>query len=286
MPKRDLIPVAKVEEIKAAIIDGDKQHEIADRFQISQATVSSIRRGTKYPEVPWPNGQSGSITEAYKRGEISRSNEQGWSEAALEFMKWPIVAQQGMLEAVNAVRLASGLDPIPEVAIEWELYSTYQGDDLDPLSEQRRHDAAISAESKRRGLIFVEFNAIVESRLDEKREDLVEELIAMVVPQSGPTDEPSNELDPDVYETLELKQILKADPRNPLLREIVLRKDAALLEAMCLAYSQIPQTQWRVAERTVRDIAEQVKVSPNSLAAGEEKLRRYITSGGKKKQGS
>jgi hypothetical protein len=47
----------KVERIKQAIVDSDKQPDIAKRFKISRSVVSDIATGRLHKDVPWPGGE-------------------------------------------------------------------------------------------------------------------------------------------------------------------------------------------------------------------------------------
>lgn len=46
----------KVREIKADLVDGLSQPEIAKKFKISRGAVSDIARGRRHRKVPWPEG--------------------------------------------------------------------------------------------------------------------------------------------------------------------------------------------------------------------------------------
>lgn len=51
----------QVKEIKALLWMGTKGAEISLRYQVSAASISHIKRGTQYAEVPWPNGNFGAM---------------------------------------------------------------------------------------------------------------------------------------------------------------------------------------------------------------------------------
>jgi len=68
MPTKILyaLTLAEATEIKQLIWDGSlTQHEIGEKFEISQSTVSHIVWGRSYPEAPWPNKQTGAINPLY-----------------------------------------------------------------------------------------------------------------------------------------------------------------------------------------------------------------------------
>lgn len=74
MPKDIIPPVSRVyalttkevTDIKKLLWNGTlTQWQIGEKFEISQGMVSHILWGRAYPEVPWPNKQTGSISPLY-----------------------------------------------------------------------------------------------------------------------------------------------------------------------------------------------------------------------------
>jgi len=51
-----------VKQIKDALWKGEHQKEVAERFGISQPTISRILHGEQWYEVPWPDGSLGALS--------------------------------------------------------------------------------------------------------------------------------------------------------------------------------------------------------------------------------
>ena len=60
MAGKETLPSDIVTRVKMMIASGARQGEIATQFNISQPTVSNIRTGKAYEDIPWPNGSLGS----------------------------------------------------------------------------------------------------------------------------------------------------------------------------------------------------------------------------------
>lgn len=53
---------SSVVKIKKAIWAGETQSEVAQRFAVSQATISRIVQGEQWPDVKWPDGSTGELS--------------------------------------------------------------------------------------------------------------------------------------------------------------------------------------------------------------------------------
>lgn len=56
-----ILDEAQVARIKAAIWRGDMQEEIAAKYGVNHRSISNIKRGATWPDVPWPNKKAGAI---------------------------------------------------------------------------------------------------------------------------------------------------------------------------------------------------------------------------------
>ena len=61
-----------VRQIKKALWSGERQIDVAERFMVSQPTISYIVKGSQWPNVPWPDGQLGGLTEEQREGILAR----------------------------------------------------------------------------------------------------------------------------------------------------------------------------------------------------------------------
>lgn len=283
-----------VGEMKKRIVLGRRQKDIAEEFSVSQAIVSLIRSGKRYGTEPWPNGKVGSYKNAYGMSEeegkllvnVYTPGEEAsfdWSADAASFMRWPDYAQRGILARVNTLRIASGMQPHPDISVEWEAYLNSPASE-GHTEEMMRRDTAFHAEDMRRGSIFLEFEDYIEGQLSTRKNERIREIVARHHPSSPEAllqgiarqKEAKAPIDPMVYPVIEWSEIVKQDPRHPLIRDVRQGHDAALLEAMCIIFRDIPKQQWRDASTSicVRQAKVEVERSKTAMQVAANKLTK------------
>lgn len=267
---RDQLPAEKVGRIKALISLGWKQVDIAQDCAVAQSVVSLVKSGQRYEEVPWPNGLMGGYKNAYRSKQ--RVDEVEWSTHALRYMEWPEEARLGMLSAVNARRLAAGMDPVPDIAVEWELYMNHEGDD--PDEEDRRRIVGHEAENRRRGLIFQEFQELVARQLDEKRDRDIDEMFASPPPPIGTlaresaSDQDVSVIDLTLHAIRPWEDIKIIASRHPLVQRAASTRDTVLMTALEITFGAVPPSQWREESviRAVQEVDAKLRAGPRRAA--------------------
>ena len=258
MSGKETLPSDIVTRVKMMIASGARQGEIATQFNISQPTVSNIRTGKAYEDIPWPNGSLGSYKSAYKGKQNTQVTE--WSDDADDYMKWPEAARIGMLSAVNSLRAQRGTDPLPPISIEWQTYMSFPADS--PDQEADRMEKAHKAEDRLRGLIYREFQQLIDSNLEARRDFKVKSMFNDRKPPAPihAVVEPNNSIDIEACDKIPFNEIKSRAPRHSLVREAISKRDVNLELALRIVFAQLPSSQWEeeVVKNTVRDIYSQV----------------------------
>lgn len=281
---RENLPHNQVEFVKRLLFEGHKQEKVALDCSISQAIVSHIATGKRYGQIPWPNGTVGSLANAtakipgkqMRAQDATSDREITWSPAAIAYMEWSEDIRTGMLATVNEQRSQLGMDPVPDVAVEWSLYMTHPGDESTQHDEEEenRRRLATQAENRRRALVFETFQNIVEQRLQEQMNKRIDDIMLEAIPPAGPPPVVNTQLLPDQYQAMSWADIKLQANTHVLVREAIVAKNSALCEAICIIFAQLPKDQWRTDRvfQLIRNIEQHVLNSPEANNAGREKL--------------
>lgn len=219
-----------ISEIKRALWGGMSQLEIAERYHISQAAVSNVKRGTVGANVPWPNGKIGKMPSRVSAFDASA----GWSELAVEYMTYPEDMQYRILEAVNDYLTELGEDPIPSISVAYEEYVNYTSM-LNTVQSQERAAVAQEAENSRRSRIMELYHELlIKFRQKRRMRDLKEELSTITAEVPSLEDIPKGSTQFS-YEKLTLKEFnLRCDEPHPIIVELRRNKDNVLLESLLI----------------------------------------------------
>ncbi len=265
-----------VSQVKVEIAAGGLQKEVGDKLRISQATVSKIKSGQRYGEVPWPNGRCGSFDQAYKEAPGQVMARALWSPLTHEYMQWPEYYQMRMLEAVNKKREGRGMVPIPLVSVEWEIYMAAPIGT--PEEVNRRERIAQASEDRRRGLIMKEFNLIREAIAHEKSTREFQEMLADWRKQNTiptVTSKPEftfalSEIDVIAWEDVDVNH----PERAKALRE----RDPWRMAAICVLFRQIKREHWgrKFISREVDRIRLWVAADPVAAEYAEKEYGKYV----------
>ncbi len=286
MANRAMMPPAVVAEVKKGLANGFSQSDVAEQIGVSQSTVSNIMRGRGYGDVPWPNGNTGSMKDAYPQGVAKREygkmgkgkpgldgvpDERGeWCDLAEVYSGLSVGMQGDMFRWVNKLRAKKGDPPIPDIAVEYEVYLAA------PEENEHRRTVAMAAEQKRRAMIQREYDMDFLDRQSAKREKFYRSFGDGYKRTEGPIEPvpPPPLMNPARYETMPASELKRRDPQHPALIEAIREKDSALLEAACCVLKMIPAGQWRESSilLSIKQTAEWVRVSPAARAAGAEKM--------------
>lgn len=276
MPQATL-PPQTIAQAKQLLADGATQAATARHLGVSTGVVSKVKNGLTGAEIPWPNGETGSMKEAYPMGTPDQQQAHDWSPDAKDYMKWSDGARVRILEAVNSRRRSSGREPLPDVAIEWQVYMEHPGGDS-PGQEEERKRKAHKAEDVRRATVMREFNAIVDEQLAQRSDVWYRETFKFD-PDAEGAEHPVREddiLDPDVYETISVEEVLQKAPYDPILVEARRQEDALLLEALLLVYKQLPVSQWSMAQEAVRLARVEVQRSAKAQRSAMQHLQHLL----------
>jgi len=248
---------------------------LAADFSVTQPTISRIKTGKMYPEVPWPNGATGRMPR--KDAALADS---GWSNEALAYMKWPEDAREMMLNTVNTQREAEGRFPIPSISVEWEVYMNSPS--TNPAEEAEQMITAQKGEDERRAQVFREFQAIVDRRLTERQGRRVEETAAAMAPHHIDSADlpPPPKLTPGTYDKMSWGTILQTAPTVPIVRKILATRDTLLMEAVCIIFHEMRNTpnEWGqpYIEAAARDIRASLEAEPDGAEAIRKENAQYF----------
>ena len=277
--RREKMEPSMVDAIKKDLVSGVKQIDIAAKHLVSQPTISMIRSGVKYKDVPWPNGECGSFRDAYPKGLPGAENTApGWTVgAAEEFSKHSETMQRAMLGWVNRTRRERGIVEIPPVTVEFESWVNSDSTEYSPQENARRETMARDSESKRRALIYDEFHKLQLALESDKRNESVQTVvnIGREIFSNPKTDLPEPvPLDPEKYTTLTVEKMRDEDPQHPTFRRAITAKNAELLEATLIVLHDIPRGQWRAdgVLESIRGVSNMVRRSKAALRSGKEHL--------------
>jgi hypothetical protein len=298
MPAQTHLPPSTVARIKQLISEGRLQHYIARECSTTQPVISLIKSGRRYSAIPWPNGKIGSYKQAYpdpapeqnqnapgdllavpKPGKSlkERTGVAGfnWCPDALAYAEFSDAARLGMLEAVNNERASHGIDPLPDVSVEWEIFIDNQAPaELSPEEQEKRALRAYQAEDRRRALIYRSFQDLIDAQLQEAATKKLNTMLLTVPPPAQDPPPAPGALDPSQYQTADWEWVKRTARTHILVREAQTDRNPALCEAICIAFAQLPKHQWprQEALEVIRSIEQEVLQSPAALAAGQSKL--------------
>ena len=271
------LPHALVSQIKMELLAGGAQKEIADRLNVSTATVSLIKTGKRYGEVPWPNGRAGSYDAAYSNAPGTTFAAEGWSELAQDFNSWPQYWQMKMLEAVNKKRESRGEHPIPGTAVEWEMYMM-QPIAKDPKETQRRERLAKQGEDRRRSVIMKEFNLLREQLAQERATENFKE---MMESWKSTVTTPSVTPDPEFHFALSEMDVIEwkdVDVNHPERAKALRERDPWRMAAICVLLRQIKREHWTRSfiSREVDRIKGWIKADPVAAEYAYKEYSKYV----------
>ncbi len=277
MPGKKQLPHALVSQIKMELLAGGAQKEIADRLNVSTATVSLIKTGKRYGEVPWPNGRAGSYDAAYSNAPGTTFAAEGWTELAQDFNSWPQYYQMKMLEAVNKKREERGESPIPGTAVEWEMYMM-QPISKDPKDTQRRERLAKQGEDRRRSVIMKEFNHLREQLAQERSTENFKE---MMEKWKSTVTTPSVTPDPEFHFALSEMDVIAwedVDVNHPERAKAIREKDPWRMAAICVFFRIIkPEHRGRShVAREVERIRGWIKADPVAAEYAQKEWGKYV----------
>lgn len=235
MPSRikQSLSVDSVTIIKRLLWLGRTQEEVAAILGVSQSTVSRIRSGRRYGDIPWPDGSTGPLPE----GQRSRVL-QDWSDEARRFLDHPEEIQERILSIVNKRRAEEGRDPIPPRSAVYQDF--LDSDPSDQVWEAAHLVEARRAEDRRLSQTMLEFESILLEEVALRSAEETASILEATRSEQREVDVHSKgTVETLTYDKLPWEQVKRLARNNPLVTQAVAEEDAVLAEAICIMFHEL-----------------------------------------------
>lgn len=225
MPNPNMLQDADARQMKQAIWEGVTNDAVAGQFGISSLTISRVRSGAAYRDVPWPDGSFGPLPPMQRQA-----------------------LANGRKRDTRISNAASGIK---------ERFDTSY---LEPSEERERLEAVFEETGKR----FLSMNEVVDYFREQIREERRVKEMAKHEAYMATLDSPEHKeliargndkpidrgrddiLDPEANERLDWDYILEvADGSVPMVEVANTGDDPALKEAIRVAFKLVGVRQWK-----------------------------------------
>lgn len=259
-----------ISTVRAMLMNGQKQEKIATLVGISQPSVARIKAQMNAADLPKKLPHPDSRAPAQDK----------WSADTMEFLSLPDIMQERIFTLVNKERERQGDPLIPWIAPEYKAFMNSSIEDQ--VFENRTLEEAKAFEDRRISAMYNLWTEILQqSTATAGSKDIYDilsrterpfgEVIAVI--QDGET-----ELH---YNSLPWEHVLDKASRVKVVKEILIINRPALIEACCIVFYSLRNSQISWGADSTRDqifdVADKLEKWPSVMEKIEEKYNADIT---------
>ena len=222
-----------VRDIKTLLWDGYTQKDVARQYDITQPYVSLIVQGSAYPDIPWPDGDTGPMdrnrwhalqearrgptrTEKRRHAKLDAATRAVFPSLLPNAPGVPHMPEHDPQQAGAALPFIPDVPSIPNI----------------PKREETPDVAKLAADALKEDLEGIE------GALEQQRASEIKEALTDVGEDAGPVPTPA----PLKYELMDWDLILEKVPDLPLLA--IAHGDETVKLAIQIVFNTIPEERW------------------------------------------